>query len=290
MANSKNNTALATLDTFTVANKYDGLDPELIEELKEQMEDQDDSGILCNVVKIPSGGGIAYEVQMGGDPNEVQAKTEIVGAVVFTHRMNAYWEQEYGSGSDDSSQLPACSSMDGKTGVLAETGELRSCETCPFNQYGTDTKGGRGKACKNMRRIYIIADKDPTPYLMTVPPTSIKDVNTQLTHILAAGVPYTKMILACKLTKAKNANNVSYSKVTVERVGTLPDATAAKIAAFRREIKTQYSSMAITLEDYVTVDDTAKPQEEAPAPQPQQPANQSAQDADFAEAEPLPFK
>ena len=30
------------------------------------------------------------------------------------------------------------------------------CETCPMNQWGSDPKGGRGKACKNTRRLAII--------------------------------------------------------------------------------------------------------------------------------------
>lgn len=179
--------------------------------------------------------------------------------------------------------------MDGKTGIVAATGEIRNCDTCPLNQYGTDVKGGKGKACKNMRRIYMMCDNDPTPYLLTVPPTSIKDVNKQLTRILAAGVPYTGMIMRFKLEKAKNSGGVTYSKVVAEKAAPLPAGAASTIMQLRREIKDQYSSMAITMDDYVTVSDTAPataPAQSDPAPE----APAAAQDGDFEDAAPLPFK
>lgn len=286
------NTELATLENFKIANRYEGMDEEMIAELKEQMADLDDAGISCNVVKIPSGGGIAFEVQQGGDPNDTDSVKEITGVVCFTHRMNAYWPTAYGSG-EDGSQLPTCSSMDGKTGLNTESGEIINCDTCPLNQYGTDIKGGKGKACKNMRRIYIICDNDPVPYLLTVPPTSIKDVNKQLTRILSAGIPYTNMIMRFKLEKTKNANGVAYSKVIVEKAGPLPAGAAATIVQLRREIKAQYSNMAITMDDYVTVSDPAPapapaPAQSAQAPKPQEAADTS--DAEFEDAAPLPFK
>lgn len=100
--------------------------------------------------------------------------------------------------------------MDGKTAIWTDTGELRSCEGCPYNEYGSGAdqtgKQGRGKACKNMRRLYLMMSGDPNLYLLTVPPTSIKDVNRQLAKILAGGIPYTGMILRFTLEKATNAN------------------------------------------------------------------------------------
>ena len=286
------NTELAPLESFKIATRYEGMDEDMIAELKEQMADLDDAGISCNVIKIPSGGGIAFEIQMGGDPSDTDSQKEITGVVCFTHRMNAYWPTTYGSG-EDGSQIPTCSSMDGKTGLNTETGEISNCDTCPLNQYGTDIKGGKGKACKNMRRIYIMCDNDPTPYLLTVPPTSIKDVNKQLTRILAAGIPYTNMIMRFKLEKTKNANGVAYSKVIIEKAGPLPAGAAAAITGLRREIKEQYSSMAITMDDYVTVSDPAPAPAQAPAqsaPETQAPEPADVQDGDFEDAAPLPFK
>ena len=60
----KNETALAVADNFQLMNRYEGIDPELLAELQDEMDDLDpESGITCLKIKIPSGGGLAYEVQ-----------------------------------------------------------------------------------------------------------------------------------------------------------------------------------------------------------------------------------
>ena len=51
MAATKKNTALAVKDGFTIANRFEGLDPELLAELKDEMEDLDpESGDRKSVV------------------------------------------------------------------------------------------------------------------------------------------------------------------------------------------------------------------------------------------------
>lgn len=250
----KKNTALATMDSFAITDRYEGIDPELLAELQDEMADLDpESGITCRQIKVPSGGGIAYEVQ-GEEEGDAEPMKEILGVIVFTHRLSGYWPGSFGAAKDARDKIPVCSSMDGKTGLRPETGEVAECESCPFNQYGTgvDEKGNpsKGKACKNMRRIYLMMDGDPNFYLLSVPPTSIKDVNKQLAKILAGGTPYTGMIVSLTLEKAQNSNGVAYSKVVIRKKGLLLPAAAAKVIQLRSEIKTQYQSMALTLDDY----------------------------------------
>ena len=272
MAEKKKTTALATLDTFSIANRYEGMDPEMMEELADEMNDLDpESGITCRKIKIPSGGGLAYEVQ-GEEETDVEYMKEINAVAVFTHRANGFWAGAYGD--DDQNKAPVCSSIDGKTGIRIDSGEVISCETCPLNQFGsaTDQKGepSKGKACKNMRRLYLMMDNDPNFYLLTVPPTSIKDVNKQLAKIMAGGTPYTGLVLKLTLEKTKNAAGVDYSKVVISKAGLLPPAVSAIAKEMRRQIKEQYQSVAITSEDYAAAPEqsaTAEaPADEAPAP------------------------
>jgi len=179
---------------------------------------------------------------------------EVEGVILFTHRLNGYWPNAFGTSSNPEDKVPLCSSMDSKTGFNPTTGEVTSCENCPLNQYGTgvDDKGNpkKGKACKNMRRIYLMMDGDPNFYLLTVPPTSIKDVNKQLAKILASGTPYTSMIVGFTLEKAQNSNGVAYSKVVVKKKGLLPPDAAAQVLKLRNQIKAQYQSMTLTLDEY----------------------------------------
>lgn len=287
MANSKK-TELATVGNFELTvNRFEGLSPEDLEELKDQMEDLDqDTGIACRLIKIPSGGKLAYEVQTGEDEADVDYMKEVEGVIIFTHRLNGYWPGAFGT---DDNKVPACSSMDGKTAVWTDTGEVRTCENCPLNQYGSDDNPngtGKGKACKNMRRIYLMMNGDPNFYLLTVPPTSIKDVNKQLTKIITGGTPYTGLIVSFKLEKAKNAKGVEYSKVTVEKKGLLPPAVSAAAKEMRRQIKAKYQDMTITLAEYAPAQD----QGAATAPPPEAAEGQAAPDAgDFTEAGELPF-
>lgn len=271
----KTTTALATLDAFSIANRYEGMDPEMMAELQDEMEDLDpESGITCRKIKIPSGGGLAYEVQ-GEEESDVEYMKEINAVIIFTHRVGGFWPGSYGDG-DDQNKIPVCSSMDGKTGLNIQTGEITPCETCPLNQFGSaiDQKGGpgKGKACKNMRRLYMMMDGDPNFYLLTVPPTSIRDVNKQLAKIMGGGVPYTGLVVRLTLEKTQNAAGVAYSKVVIGKSGLLPPAASTIAKEMRRQIKEQYQSMAITADDYTAAPDQAV----TPAP-------------DFQEAEENPF-
>jgi hypothetical protein len=268
MAAKKN--ALVPMDSFTIAKRYEGMDSELLAELQDELADLDDErGITCRMIKIPAGGGVAYEVQ-GDDDDEVDYKKEIVGVIVFTHRMNGYWPGGFGSGEAED-KIPFCSSMDGKTGLTRENGELHNCDACPMNQFGTasDSKGAqaKGKACKNMRRLYLMMDNDPNVYLLAVPPTSIREVNRQLAQIMGSkGIPYTSLIVSLRLEKAINAGGIAYSKVVIEKKGLLPAAAASDAKEMRRQIKTQYQSLAVTLDDYGVFPDSAGSVDGIPAP------------------------
>lgn len=248
----KNNSALAVAENFQLANRYENIDPELLAELQDELADLDPgSGINCLRIKIPSGSSSAYEVQTEDDDSEPMKKIEAV--LVFTHRANGYWPGVYGG--DDGNKAPACSSMDGKTGVWAATGEVRSCETCPYNGYGSavDQKGQqtRGKACKNMRRLYLTMSGDPNLYLLTVPPTSINDVNRQLAKLIASGTPYTGIVTVLSLEKAKNGNGIEYNKVVLQKGLPLPPEVAAQVVAMRQRIKDQYMTVSLAANDYM---------------------------------------
>ena len=45
-------------------------------------------------VKIPSGGGIAFELP-GEDEDDAESATELVGVILFHHPVNAYWKEKF---------------------------------------------------------------------------------------------------------------------------------------------------------------------------------------------------
>lgn len=239
---------LTTVNGFELVTGTEGMDEELLAELEDELEDLDEeNGIICRQIKIPSGGGKAFEVE-SDDPTDPDVMKEIKAVIVFTHRANAYWERKYGEGEDGTSEAPACSSMDGKIGVRFETGEMCNCDTCRYNEYGED---GSGKPCKNIRRIYMLIDGLPGIYLLSVPPTSIKDVNRQLARIMGHNkIPYTRMVMKFKLDIATNKAGIKYSKVVVDKEGLLPKEMFTVTAKMRKELKEKYTEIAITEKDY----------------------------------------
>ena len=87
-------------------------------------------------VKIPSGGGLAFEIP-GDDPENPDVAKELIGVIVDHHLINAFWQDKYSGGNTP----PECSSMEGKVGTGNPGG---SCKLCPLNQFGSG-EGGHGK-------------------------------------------------------------------------------------------------------------------------------------------------
>ena len=114
MATAKKSTELAPVENFALTTAYDGLDPELAAELKDQMDDLDDeSGINCRTIKIPSGGSLAFTVQRANVRADGTLVMDIrpIGAVPET-------VESYG---------PVTLTLDGAPGVLdldATLGEI----------------------------------------------------------------------------------------------------------------------------------------------------------------------
>ena len=117
-------------------------------------------------IKVPGGGSLVWELP-SGDPQNPNYEKYLEGVILFSHNSNAYWPE--GSEYDDNVP-PLCQSVDGKEGY-GEPGGL--CLDCLQNQYGSSQKGA-GKACKNMRTIYLLRSGELMPYRIPLPPTSIK--------------------------------------------------------------------------------------------------------------------
>ena len=129
-------------------------------------------------VKIPGGGSLQFEIP-SDDPENPDYTKYIEGVILYNHDTCAYWPE--GSEYDDN-VTPLCSSVDGKTGYGAPGGV---CATCALNQYGSVEKG-KGKACKNMRNLYILRSGEHMPMLLSLPPTSLRPYSDFITAAFAA--------------------------------------------------------------------------------------------------------
>ena len=96
-----------------------------------------------DTVKIPSGGGLAFEVP-GDDPDNPETAQALTGVIVHHHPVNVYWEHDF----DGSGGLPDCSSPDGKRGLDTRTGEIRDCATLPLQPVRQRRQGPAPKPAK----------------------------------------------------------------------------------------------------------------------------------------------
>ena len=203
---------------------------EIAEAIAEEMEGL--GTIPYDRVKIPSGGGAAFEIPTEDEDNPDVAK-EIVGIILDHHPVNSRWNGSY----DGSDEPPVCSSFDGKKGLVAETGELIECANCPHNQFGS-AADGRGKACKNSHRLYILRQGNPVPLVLTLPPTSIKYVRDYIAKsIVLKGMRCYDAITKITLKKEKSADGIEYSRACFTFVDKLAPGQKAQTQEMAETIK-----------------------------------------------------
>lgn len=123
--------------------------------------------IPFDTVKVPSGGGIAFEVP-SDDPESPDSEKSLVGVIVYHHCTNAYWANSF----DGKNEQPDCASMDGKNGIDRDSGELRQCESCP--QPVWQRPGRQRQSLQEYAPHLPLREGEVLPLLLPLPPTSLK--------------------------------------------------------------------------------------------------------------------
>lgn len=222
----------------TLANQEKFLLPDTIESdftQEELAEDMDGMQIKFQRVKIPSGGMVQFELPSDDPDNPDYAKV-LVGVILYNHSNNAYWPE--GSEYDENTS-PLCSSVDGKTGI-GEPGGL--CATCVLNQYGTAPEGA-GKACKNMRILYLLRSGDYMPLQVTLPPTSLRPFQEFINQSFIFRRRATcGSVIQIGLKKMNNGSN-DYSVATFRRLYDFEGEELTQMRAFAGSFKEQVKLM-----------------------------------------------
>lgn len=254
-------------DAFEVAT-FDG-------DLSKSVVDEMDGlgSISFDNVRMPAAGSVAFELP-GEDDDSPISTTEINGVIVDHHPVNAYWGAEYGGSQ---AAAPDCSSLDGKRGNLGE------CASCPHNQYGSK---GRGKACKNMHRLYILTSGSPAPVIMSVPPTGIKALRDYFgKRLLLHGMLPHQVITRITAKKDVNNDGIAFSRLVFTFQDKLTPDQAEKIAGVRSMCKAMRQQVEVSADDYAMA-----PPREAKAPEAAPPVDENGfMEIPDALEEELPF-
>lgn len=236
------------------------MDPEVANKLFEQNFGKTLSPSFERV-KIPTGGGTQFAIP--GIEQEEMAPT-IEGVVLIHHGARGYWPNPFSGG-----EPPVCSSLDGMHGTGEPGG---SCFDCPYGQWGSDPGGGRGKACKEMHRIYILRSGEMLPLLLTLPPTSIQPLADYATRLQRLRLGMMGVVTRVSLTKDKNVEGIEFSKAVFAGVGRLPDAQAQKMEELAMALGPYVGIVPIeAIGDEIGQYGTEEPGEETGAP-PEEPA------------------
>ncbi len=193
------------------------------------MEEMDGLTFSFTHIKIPSGGGLAFEVP-GDDADNPDIEKEIEGVIVFHHPVNAFWDEAFTGGNEP----PDCYSMDGKVGIGAPGG---NCKTCPMNEWGSGREG-TGKACQNRRRIYILRQGEQFPLLLSLPPTSLGNFSNFISRsILQKSIRSYAVVAKAKLSKVKSSGGIEYSQVSWSLSGRVDEKIIPEIIQYSQAMK-----------------------------------------------------
>ena len=263
------NTALAVLSTV----KFDELsiEEQMIQEILKEDEEDNSSDLELLRIKLPTGTSNKFEM---GDPSQEQETFSAV--VLLVQPTRGYWPKR-GQGDP-----PLCSSSNGITGKVRQDPDQEAmeaardakpvrhplfkaekpayeCATCTLNEWESAHEhmgGGRGKACKEMRRALIYIDGWKMPSLLSLPPTSIKPWRVYVSRLQNAKSYYFAVRSEFKLESKTAATGDKYSAIQVMDTARLSPEELAAVRIIRKSYKSHVEGLEIGAEDYISEDDS----------------------------------
>ena len=191
-------------------------------------------------IRVPAAGGSQWTIQ-GIDGQERQAPS-LEGVVLHHALRRAYWSDPNPTG-----EFPNCVSGDWKTGAGDPGGD---CEDCPHNQWGSATKSdgseGRGKACTQMKLLFLLRVGETLPDVVVVSPASLKPVKH---YQLKLGARLCDVVTRLELAPEKNKDGIAYSEIRPVMAGRLDEKTVARVRNCVETLGKVFEASAVTRDD-----------------------------------------
>jgi hypothetical protein len=93
--------------------------------------------------------------------------------------------------------------------------QAKDCQSCPMNQFGSD---GKGKACKNGRRLAVLppdANENTDMWTLNVSPTALKNFDGYVASVARTfGVPPVGVVTTVELNEAVDFPQFQFSNAT----------------------------------------------------------------------------
>ena len=197
-------------------------------------------------IKIAAGGVTVFQVYEPGE-EEPDMQQTVEGVIIMSHKSNGLWLNPFGEGGNNA---PDCSSIDGTEGMNTKTGECIACDSCPYNEFGSAKGGeGRGKACKNMRRLYIMRRGDVFPMVLTLPPTALAAYDNYRTRVMLGRKKMQTVMTRITLKASKNSDGIAYATPVFEALGVLTGPEAEAIQQYTDIFTKSAQNVGVTADD-----------------------------------------
>ena len=139
-------------------------------------------------------------------------RKEIECILLDTYRNNSY----YASTEIVDGSFPDCWAIDYHSGEMkpdlsCEQIQAEKCSECKKNEWKSDPKGGCGKACRNGRQLIILIKDYFVPCILSVPPTSLKNIEKYLNSFIAKHIPYQAVKTKLQLDKKETYSTLKIS-------------------------------------------------------------------------------
>ena len=239
--NDKSNTALARVGDKEYAILKAGMES-LPEILRENIGSEGLSSFELDRIKIPAGGMQAWSIPTVDGEEVVK---DFTGVIIHHTLGRALWKdslEDSGGGSP-----PDCSSDDSITGIGDPGGE---CAKCAFSRFGSDPRGGKGQACKQVKQLFVIRENALLPVCVSLPPTSLAPAKKFLLRLASEGLPYYGVLVKFGLEKVNNGSGIEYSRAVLSVAERLATEQVAQFKQYSQSLRPHLEKVSIDEEDY----------------------------------------
>lgn len=194
-------------------------------------------------IKVPSGGAQLWSVT-GIDGEE--AIRELSGIALAWTDSRLYYKVAYAERGKTRTP-PDCASKDAIYGIGDPGGD---CRHCPMAEWASDPKGGRGQACKEVRRILFLRGDHILPEMITIPPTSLKNAQEYFKRLGSLRIPHWALITNLRLERTANADGIDYARVILSAGPRFNEAERAALAPYQAQMASLFRDVEIDTTDF----------------------------------------
>jgi hypothetical protein len=206
-------------------------------------------------IKVPSGGSTVWKVST---PDGDEHPKELTGIIMAHRTIRLYYRTPYDQRGKKAGP-PDCRSLDGFWGEGDPGGE---CHKCPFAQYGTDPKGKRGQACKEMRQLAFLREGHNLPNIVPVPPTSLKNMRQYLNRLYDYNINHAGVVTTLRLECVQNPDGIDYSRIVPTASTRLSPEERAVLRPFKEKMESLLKPLEVEGTEYIEIEAEGNPPEQ----------------------------